>query len=243
VATLPLFALDDPVLDTVLEVTAQSTRKRHGVHYTPAELASFMARRAIRLLGEAPVSVIDPACGDGELLLAVAQETQKLGWQVPALFGVDRDTEALALASHRLANFAPSGVALHAGDFLALGGCVPGEFPESYDLVISNPPYVRTQVLGATRAQALGRQFGPERVPVRCGPRRRGRRLGDSVNAGPRLSGDTQAGLRVCSDPVDGTASLTRRELEVLSASRRACSTGRRTRSALMPPAPFLART
>ncbi len=34
------------------------------------------------------------------------------------------------------------------------------ELPSTYDLVISNPPYVRTQVLGAARAQTLAHQFG-----------------------------------------------------------------------------------
>lgn len=154
--TLPLFANDDGVPESV----EHSPRKRHGVHYTPADLASFMARRALTLLGDAPTLVFDPACGDGELLLAVARESQRLGWLVPSLFGVDRDVSALELARQRLADFRSPGVALHAGDFLALGGVVPGDFPECYDLVISNPPYVRTQVLGAKRAQALAQQFG-----------------------------------------------------------------------------------
>ena len=31
---------------------------------------------------------------------------------------------------------------------------------EQYDVVIANPPYVRTQVMGAKKAQALAKQFG-----------------------------------------------------------------------------------
>ncbi|MEX2408480.1 MAG: TaqI-like C-terminal specificity domain-containing protein, partial [Rhodovibrionaceae bacterium] len=32
--------------------------------------------------------------------------------------------------------------------------------PEAYDLIIANPPYVRTQIMGATQAQLLAEQFG-----------------------------------------------------------------------------------
>ncbi|WP_308706091.1 Eco57I restriction-modification methylase domain-containing protein [Nocardia nova] len=49
-------------------------RKRHGRHYTPPRLAEFLAERMLAHLrpGRA-LSVLDPACGDGELLSAVAR--------------------------------------------------------------------------------------------------------------------------------------------------------------------------
>ena len=34
------------------------------------------------------------------------------------------------------------------------------EIPQAYDLIIANPPYVRTQIMGASQAQLLAQQFG-----------------------------------------------------------------------------------
>lgn len=51
-------------------------KKASGVHFTPHELACFVAQRIIRTLSLSTIStmsVLDPACGDGELLLAFAQ--------------------------------------------------------------------------------------------------------------------------------------------------------------------------
>ena len=133
-----------------------SSRKRNGVHYTPADLADFVARRALAELRKDDYVVLDPACGDGELLLAVAREAEKSGRGAPHLVGVDTDAEAVAHAEERLQEVPAASVVVLAGDFLEPALALPS----TYDLVISNPPYVRTQVLGAARAQALGRQFG-----------------------------------------------------------------------------------
>lgn len=153
----PLFTLD---AEQVPVATRHSSRKSNGVHYTPSALAGFVARRALAEVHKGNYVVLDPACGDGELLLAVAVEAEKLGLAAPHLVGVDRDEGAVAVARQRLAEVRSASVVVQAGDFLSVGAAEPGALPSTYDLVISNPPYVRTQVLGAARAQALGRQFG-----------------------------------------------------------------------------------
>lgn len=153
----PLFTLD---IDETPVTGRHSSRKSHGVHYTPSELARFVARRALAAVEKEDYVVLDPACGDGELLLAVAVEAEKSGLPAPHLVGVDRDEGAVALAKERLDEAPAASVVVKAGDFLAMGMEQSGALPSTYDLVISNPPYVRTQVLGAARAQALGRQFG-----------------------------------------------------------------------------------
>ncbi len=134
--------------------------KRHGVHYTPSGLAGFVARRALAELDRRECAVLDPACGDGELLLAVAFEAEKAGLPPPSLVGVDRDAVAVRAARERLRGAPAAGVAVRCEDFLASGIEGTGVRSSTYDLVISNPPYVRTQTLGSARAQELGRQFG-----------------------------------------------------------------------------------
>jgi adenine-specific DNA-methyltransferase len=155
--TQPLFTwpADEPPV-----ASRHSTRKSHGVHYTPPELAAFVARRALADLDTEDWVVLDPACGDGELLLAVAVEAERLRIGPPHLVGVDRDEGAVAVATARLAAVQAATVVIRTGDFLATGMELSGALPSAYDVIVSNPPYVRTQVLGAARAQALGRQYG-----------------------------------------------------------------------------------
>ncbi|MFE9727074.1 N-6 DNA methylase [Streptomyces sp. NPDC005794] len=69
---------------------------------TPAQLASLMARIALgtRLgAGADGLTVFDPACGTGHLLVAAAQEYTGPG---PALVGCERDPALAALATARL---------------------------------------------------------------------------------------------------------------------------------------------
>lgn len=155
--TEPLFTLD---AEDAPSPRPHAPRKRHGVHYTPPDLAGFVARRALEHVEDGECVVLDPACGEGELLLAVADETRKRGLPAPHLIGIDRDADAVRTAERRLGACRASGVILTVGDFLSIGAGEDHSLPKSYDLVISNPPYVRTQVLGAARAQELGRQFG-----------------------------------------------------------------------------------
>jgi SAM-dependent methyltransferase len=134
-------------------------RKRHGVHYTPPELAGFLADRAVLALappGERPVRVLDPACGDGALLAAAGLRLRAGGYRVE-LVGADRDPAAVAAAGQRLAALGLS-AELRVRDAL-----VPPDGPTraaGCDLVITNPPYVRTQVLGTAAATELARRFG-----------------------------------------------------------------------------------
>ncbi|MEV0062723.1 N-6 DNA methylase [Nocardia sp. NPDC050718] len=131
-------------------------RKRHGRHYTPPALARFLARRALLHAPRAgELRVLDPACGDGELLLAVHRELAAADVTV-RLTGYDLDRSAVADTAARAA---AEGVEIEcrAGDFLAASARIADG---SFDLVISNPPYVRTQQLGGSTAQLLSKQFG-----------------------------------------------------------------------------------
>jgi len=137
---------------------APTTQKRHGRHYTPPELAGFLARRGdARLPAGRKLRVLDPACGDGELLLAAASAAAQRGHEVIELAGLDLDPAAIGLARGRLAGV-PVPVSLSVRDFIRVpdGGPPIGRF----DLIITNPPYVRTQVLGAEVSRQLAARFG-----------------------------------------------------------------------------------
>ena len=132
-------------------------RKAHGVHYTPAELAGFLCEEALALAGDQrPLRVLDPACGDGSLLLALAGAAGADRAGDMRVVGLDQDAEALEVARGVLAPLPFAGVELRRADFLADGAPPPGGF----DLIVANPPYVRTQVLGAERSRQLARAHG-----------------------------------------------------------------------------------
>jgi adenine-specific DNA-methyltransferase len=153
-----LFTMDAEVAPVL---TRHSARKSHGVHYTPSELAAFVVRRALAELPQRDrLVVLDPACGDGELLLAVALAAEDMGLPAPDLVGIDRDEEAITAAYERLEGAPSASVEVRCEDFLVAGTAPTEGLQSTYDLVISNPPYVRTQVLGAARAQDLARQYG-----------------------------------------------------------------------------------
>ncbi|GAA3008221.1 N-6 DNA methylase [Actinokineospora diospyrosa] len=98
---------------------------------------------------------MDPACGDGELLFAIAEALAGVG-VVAELVGYDLDGEALGVAEKRAAERGVVGC-WREGDFIsAAAGLGSGEF----DVIVTNPPYVRTQQLGAVAARGLARDFG-----------------------------------------------------------------------------------
>lgn len=138
--------------------------KSGGVTYTPRALADFVAAQMLRVAdlprGRA-VRILDPAVGHGELLVALLE-----GLDCPAeVYGYETDAAALAEATARLrAGFPGAALNLSHGSFLdpVADDFAGGQFgkAEPYDLIIANPPYVRTQVMGADRAQELSVKFG-----------------------------------------------------------------------------------
>ena len=138
--------------------------KVDGVMYTPRALADFVAGRIVALANlpsGRPARILDPAVGHGELLLALLSQ---LGGHVE-IYGYETNPEALAEAKQRLAAAHPSAALnLRLGSFLdhVLDDHTGGLFgsSEPYDLIIANPPYVRTQIMGADRARHLAQQFG-----------------------------------------------------------------------------------
>ena len=149
--------------------------KSKGATYTPRKLAQFVAEKMVdawdgQWNGSA-VRVLDPAAGDGELLLALVERLRSRYPNLPLqIYGFESSEGATDRACRRLSQTFPEVPAPNFGeDFLdhvlELFGDNRGMLacntnPEPYDLVIANPPYVRTQVMGAQRARWLKKRFG-----------------------------------------------------------------------------------
>lgn len=141
-------------------------RKQTGAHFTPPELASVLAERLVdymRCWGGS-IRILDPACGDGNLLVAIASALPRNLLFRSTLIGIENDPCSFSVLQTRLRPIGDCRIELLHGDFLEFfddGGLfVPQQKLDPVDVIIANPPYVRTQVLGAKRARTLALRFG-----------------------------------------------------------------------------------
>jgi len=144
--------------------------KNTGATFTPKELAVFLAERIALYAQPKNNRVLDPACGEGELLIAMGGVLNEKAIDF-SLTGYDANEQYLSFAKDRLLCFGKDKSDLVHEDFLlsvdvSSVGNTPSLFDEcissvnnSFDIVIANPPYVRTQILGAELAQNLARKF------------------------------------------------------------------------------------
>jgi len=147
--------------------------KSGGVTYTPKSLADFVGMQIVAASGAnrkgSVLRVLDPAVGDGELLLSLLDHMHASSLKNIEVHGFETNEQAMRQAAKRLSLQFP-GVSLHLkhADFLEYvlsqpgmtGGLFTTGQGEKFDLVIANPPYVRTQVMGTAHAQLLSQQFG-----------------------------------------------------------------------------------
>lgn len=150
-----------------------SEEKAEGATYTPENLANFVAKQIVSHLPSTPsgdrYQVLDPAVGEAALLVSLLQELRNRGIEDVDVYGFDTDDSALRTAERRLGKLFPSAKLYFARDnFLdfvertasPIGNLFASEQSPKFDLIIANPPYVRTQVLGADIAQRMARQYG-----------------------------------------------------------------------------------
>jgi len=159
-----------PVIEKIMITKEQI--KHTGATPTPKELADYLSAKIITHLGTDKIKVLDPACGEGELLVSIGEKLSdvRIGF---TLTGFDKSYHYLDIAQTRISQFGSGNIELVHGDFLKtvglIGGnqipldfsCVKeaGSISQTFDVVIANPPYVRTQILGTDQAQELAKKF------------------------------------------------------------------------------------
>ncbi len=133
----------------------RAERRRQGSFYTPPALADLLARETLGPLS-GPLSVLDPACGDGALLRAA----QRLRPDA-ALAGADLDEAALAHAP---------------GERLRADALRHDWGARTFDVVLCNPPWVsfsgrHGKALGPDERRALATRYRSfRRWPTLHGP-------------------------------------------------------------------------
>lgn len=141
----------------------RDVQKNDGVHFTPEILAKFVAKNIIdnfEFSAKKKLRIIDPAIGDGALIAPLVETLNKSNISTE-IFGFDVDQESINSAKDRISAITDKkNLSLERRDFIEYFINLSREQPSQFDLVISNPPYVRTQVLGADYSRQLAKFFG-----------------------------------------------------------------------------------
>jgi len=144
--------------------------KSTGATFTPKGLADFLATRLLKYISTKNVKALDPACGEGELLISIGEKFSESGIDF-TLTGYDENDHYLSLAKERMLQFGSMKNTLVKGNFLKaidltenqttldFFSSIKSEINKAFDVVIANPPYVRTQILGTEQAQELAKKF------------------------------------------------------------------------------------
>jgi adenine-specific DNA-methyltransferase len=154
--------------------TSVTEQKAAGATYTPARLADFVAEKIVEnanVVGVEHINVLDPAVGDGELLLSLLRKLRDHTRSTVIVHGFDMDKIAIRGAMRRISSEFPNvEVHLEHGNFLDFVTSQRGamvdtlwsapQAPVQFDIIIANPPYVRTQIIGADLARELALAFG-----------------------------------------------------------------------------------
>lgn len=141
-----------------------NNKKKTGATFTPELLANFLADKLLHYYKHLSYAscVLDPACGDGALLAALYKKGKVSSSNI---IGYDTNNTYLSVAKQCIAEISRNNDSkFYNEDFLAVCPNNQDLFStnikrEFADLIIANPPYVRTQVLGAKKAQQLAKDF------------------------------------------------------------------------------------
>ena len=146
--TAPLKKIEDRRLEEQVRLDGLKTaaeRNKWGQFATPPDLALSIARHARGLIGDSPVRFLDPAIGTGSFYSALCRALPSQ--QIAAAAGVELDP---LFADTATALWRSRGLTVIKGDFTCQH---PPE--QRFNLVLTNPPYVRHHHLSAADKDRL----------------------------------------------------------------------------------------
>lgn len=141
-----------------------SEEKRNGVVYTPELLADFLASKIVDYYNveKQEINILDPAIGDGALIVALIKKIREQYSKDIKIkvCGFDINQISLNRALMVLSAHLPvEQISLKNVDFLDYLSesinCQKGE----YDLIIANPPYIRTQLITEQKLKQMNNLF------------------------------------------------------------------------------------
>jgi adenine-specific DNA methylase len=133
----------------------ESAEKLRGGYYTPADLATFLARWVAKI---SPKRTLEPSCGDGVFFEAI--NNSKLPGEI---VGFELDEDEARKSQERAQSLGLPSVEVRASDFLGWALNAMEDKAERFDAVIGNPPFIRYQYLPPLfqeRAQSIFDRLG-----------------------------------------------------------------------------------
>ncbi len=124
-------------------------RNKQGQFATPPELARSLADYALSLIGKETLRFLDPAIGTGSFYSALSRAVPASGLEVAT--GIELDP-LFAAAAKKL--WSRSGLHIIQGDFTKQGPPA-----QRFNLILTNPPYVRHHHLESAKKQRLKEQL------------------------------------------------------------------------------------
>lgn len=138
----------------------QAKEKNNGVVYTPPAMATYIANEIVseyKFDNSPIVKVLDPALGEAELTMAVVSAIKAIHPDKKiSVHGYDIDSLSVEKSRTRIKEAFPDvDINFMVQDFLSVE-----TIENNFDIVISNPPYIRTQILGEDVSKRLSEKFG-----------------------------------------------------------------------------------
>lgn len=139
-----------------------SITKKTGATFTPPKLANYLSNKLIGYYGNLSNKIVlDPACGDGSLLISFSEQTDS---NIGKLIGFDTNKEYISQTKKNLKEIGISNYEIENEDFLEISNRKNDLFSSNYlseyaDVIIANPPYVRTQNLGSEKSKQIAKDF------------------------------------------------------------------------------------
>ncbi|MGX0916197.1 Eco57I restriction-modification methylase domain-containing protein [Staphylococcus hominis] len=143
------------------------SQKLNGVHYTNNELSKFIARRLLKYNQKKKINILDPACGQSDLLLAMVNYlNDEFDYTIT---GIDIDNNSLEHSKNIFKQMTkPIEYQFQKADFLEMfkefsqGNLFNNNYYSQIprpDIIIANPPYVRTQNMSEGKSKYLASEL------------------------------------------------------------------------------------
>jgi tRNA1(Val) A37 N6-methylase TrmN6 len=141
-----------------------TTIKNSGATFTPTALADFLSNKILKYANAKESVILDPACGDGALLVSIAEKIN--GSFDFELRGYETNIDYLLQANNNLSEIVTEQqYQIELQDFIDFATPCNNDLfstnqnQEFADIIIANPPYVRTQILGAEKSQQIAKTY------------------------------------------------------------------------------------